>query len=117
MMNLRLRLRNLLIWDQSINFLLNQFSPLIICSLINLTEMRFEMKEKASMFSSALVITVLIMVTIALIALFRTTYSHTKIMDSENIDSLKKQFPKLYEGLKFKKEKLIIVWKPLNLIR
>ena len=74
---LRMKIQRLLIWDQLINFLLNQFSPLAICCLINLLDMRFSNNEKISLFSSIIVILVLTLLGIGLSILFWATHRQT----------------------------------------
>jgi hypothetical protein len=71
--------------------------------------MRFSNKEKISFFSSIIVISVLTFLGLGLIALFWATFCQSKFTEN---------YPRLNEGLKSpKKNKLILFWKPINLLR
>jgi len=62
-----------MIWNQSLNILLSQFSPLMICSVINLQDLRLNSEQKTAKVSSWLSIFVFAALMIALILIFIRT--------------------------------------------
>ena len=80
--------------------------------------MRFSYNEKISFFSSIIVISVLTFLGITFCVLFWVTFRQTKSMNYKSISEFTENYSMLYEGLNSPmKKKLIIVWKPMNLLR
>jgi hypothetical protein len=80
--------------------------------------MRFLYNEKISFFSSIIVISVLTFLGITFFVLFWITFRQTISMNYKSISEFTENYSMLYEGLNSPmKKKLIIVWKPMNLLR
>ena len=99
----------------------NQFSPLILCSLLNLYDLRFDTTKKATFASAVLTLSVLSLLSISLAVLCCITCRQAKNMNRESLKEFINKYPKLYEGLKVgdssKIKRLTVFWTPLYLLR
>ena len=99
----------------------NQFSPLILCSLLNLYDMRFDTTNKATFASAVLTVSILSLLSISLAVLCCITCRQARNMNRESLNEFINKYPKFYEGLKVgdasKIKRLTVVWTPLYFIR
>jgi hypothetical protein len=88
---------------------------------MNLYDMRFDTRKKATFASAVLTIAVLSLLSISLAVLCSISCRQAKNMNRESLKEFVNKYPKLYEGLKVGDsstiKRLTVVWTPLYLLR
>jgi hypothetical protein len=79
--SLKLKLEKSLMWNRSLGFLMSQFSPLYLCSMMNFYDMRFKSDESVSVSSTYISIIVFIVINAALIILCVKVWRVTRKMN------------------------------------
>jgi glycerol-3-phosphate acyltransferase PlsY len=82
------------------NYFLSQFSPLLMCSLINLYDLRFNGGNAVTLVSGFLACSVLLVLLVALSIIFFKVYNLSRILNKESIQSFMLECPELTESLK-----------------
>ena len=72
------KLKEQLIWKQSINLLLSQFPPLFLSSVLNMYDVRFKDPQNVTKVSSYISVIAIIAVSIALLLMFFKVWRLTR---------------------------------------
>jgi hypothetical protein len=72
------KLKEQLIWKQSINLLLSQFPPLFLSSVLNMHDLRFKDPQNVTKVSSYISVIAIIAVSIALLLMFFKVWRLTR---------------------------------------
>lgn len=64
------KLKSKLVWNWSITFLMSQLPPLMLCSMINVFDLRFASDSKGTAYSAYISIVVLVTLILALFLIF-----------------------------------------------
>lgn len=110
-------LHKALMWNESINFFNSQFTPLMLSSMNNLYDMRYNglLVSKISAYFSILAIIATVGSLIAIIILL---FRLSKNMNQEKIKEFNNKYSPLTSEIRETKlSRLVIFWKVLNLIR
>jgi hypothetical protein len=104
-------------WNQSLNLLNSQFTPLILSSLINLQDMRFK-GDNVSIISAYFSIFVLISIIGSVIAIILRLIKLSRNLNEETLKKFNKKYSPLISDLRETSlSKVVIFWKAMNLIR
>ena len=118
-----------MMWKQSLNLLLSQFTPMMMCSLINLydvsetynqylIQIRIKKEQRVAEVSFLFSAATLAVLLLALLCIFIKVWRLTKNL---NIDSIKKfnlNYSQLTDGLKDQSTNhLLYFWQPIKLLR
>ncbi len=101
---LKTQIEDQLMWNLTFNLILSQFNPILLCSLINLYDLRFSNSTNLSLLSSVSSISLLFVLTLAIIKMFYVTLKG--YVGSSNYESIT-------ESLKTKS----YLYRPLYLVR
>lgn len=113
-----MKLEKWLMWNQSINLLISQFTPLILSSIINFYDMRFHNDQIVSYISIIFSILVLCLISGSLLAIFIKLRSLFKNQDLEKIKEFNQKYSPLTADLKKNSlTTLIIYWRAIVLVR
>jgi hypothetical protein len=74
-----------LIWKQSLNFVLSQFPPLLLCSIINMLDLRLIDEEKVPIISSKISIIILVCLIIVLTLIFGKVWIVSRDLNKEKV--------------------------------
>ncbi len=122
------RLQRWLMWNQSINLLQSQLTPLMLSSMINLydvrthallfLQMRFNGEEKLSLISIICSFVVMTVIAGSLVAIFIKIRSLSKNYDEETIREFKQKYSPLTADLRDTcSSSLVLYWKAINQVR
>jgi hypothetical protein len=110
-------LKRALMWNQSINIFNSQFTPLMLSSLINLSDMRFK-GDIASVISSYFSIVIIIGSIGSVVAIVLRLIKLSRNINEETVKEFNKKYLPLISDLKdISLSRVVIYWKVLNLIR
>ncbi len=110
-------LEKMLMWDQSIGLLNSQFTPLMLSSIVNLYDMRYN-GIKVVAISAYFSIIVIIATMVSVIALLIRLWKLASNLNQESIQEFNKKFSQLISDLReTSSNRLVLFWKAINLFR
>ena len=95
--NLRLKLQSWLMWNATINFIIQQFTPIMMSSLLNLYDLNWD--SKVTIFSSTLSIGLIILISISIISFSRVLWKGFKDEGFIESEEFEIKFSALVQGL------------------